>query len=186
MAPLPTAVEVRHGSWEHPDAAVFFRDSAIPLCGVDQPRIGQSLSPDTYTPGIAGVYFRLHGRNNKNWFNKDAGRDQRYDYLYSENELKEWSDKVREVEEGVQRVFVVLNNHFRGQAVANALQLDAMLAGTQSEAPPGVVAEYPHAGRHLKPVDLTPAAGHCDRGTQLFLFGKDDNKKNDDNPDEDR
>ncbi len=186
IAPFPTAVEVRHGSWQGPDAAAFFRDSAIPMCGVDQPLIGQSLSPDTYSPGEAGAYFRLHGRNRKTWFNNDAGRDERYNYLYSEKQLEAWRDKVRDVRESVQRVFVVLNNHFRGQAVANALQLDAMISGSKSNAPPGVVAEYPHTGNLLEAADTGPPAALPDRGTQLFLFGNDHDKKNDDNPDEDR
>lgn len=186
MAPLPTAVEVRHGSWESADAAAFFRDWAIPMCGVDQPLIGESLSPDTYSPGEAGVYFRLHGRNHKNWFNNNADRDQRYDYLYSEKQLEAWRDKVRDVSEGIQRVFVVLNNHFRGQAVANALQLDAMLSGSKSDSPPGVVAEYPHTDKHLEPHIAPSHPVQPERRRQLFLFGKNDDEKNDESPDEDR
>ena len=170
IEPFPTAVEVRHGSWGEADAAAFFCDSAIPLCGIDQPLVGHSLTPDTFLPGKTGAYFRLHGRNRENWFNQNAGRDERYDYLYSEKELEVWRDKVREVSEGVKRVFVVLNNHFRGQAVANALQLGAMLTGGKSPAPAGVIAKYPRTRKHLKPAPAKPAAAHSDRGDQLFLF----------------
>ena len=184
IEPFPTAVEVRNGSWGGPDAAAFFCDSAIPLCGIDQPPVGYSLTPDTFFPGKAGAYFRLHGRNRENWFNENAGRDERYDYLYSEKELEVWRNKVREVSEGVERVFVVLNNHFRGQAVANALQLGAMLTGGKSPAPAGVVAKYPQTGKHLKPAPPKPSTGRSDSGDQLFLFENENDEQEADNPGE--
>ena len=77
LAPLPTAVEVRHGSWGSDAARRFFRDNGISLCGIDQPLIGDSLGPTAYEPGSALLYFLLHGRNRQNWFRSDAGRDDR-------------------------------------------------------------------------------------------------------------
>ena len=179
IAPMPAAVEVRHATWAGDAAAVFFRNSAVPLCGIDQPVIGQSLTADTYLPGRAGAYFRLHGRNRKHWFDRSAGRDQRYDYLYSESELAEWRERVRSASDGVERVFVVLNNHFRGQAVANALQLDAMLSGKKSRAPAGVIAAHPKTGKLLTPAAPEP---HSSGDVRLPLFEDENEKKNGDDP----
>jgi uncharacterized protein YecE (DUF72 family) len=171
LRPFPTAVEVRHGSWGTRAGAEFFRDSDVPLCGVDQPLIGNSLGPDAFAPGTSQAYFRLHGRNQRNWFNRDAGRDDRYDYLYSRDELASWRERIESVPAGVKRLFVVLNNHFRGQAVANALQLRSMLTGRRQISPPGLITAFPALKRELRAG--TPPHNQ-DNDTQLGLFGNED------------
>jgi uncharacterized protein YecE (DUF72 family) len=143
LAPYPTVVEVRHGSWAEPTALDFFRQRRITACGIDQPVIGDSITPEFQAPGAAGAYFRLHGRNRAQWFDRAAGRDARYNYLYSDAELGYWAERVRQVSSQVDRTHVVLNNHFQGQAVANALQLKAMLTGRRLPAPRGVLARFP-------------------------------------------
>jgi uncharacterized protein YecE (DUF72 family) len=135
LAPLPVAVEVRHASWDQPEAEAFLESLEVAVCGVDQPMIGESRPPYRFRPGPAGAYFRLHGRNYQNWFAKDAGRDARYDYLYSREELSPWAKVIGKAAEGSSRVFVVLNNHFRGQAPANAFELEAILTGGRPAAP---------------------------------------------------
>jgi uncharacterized protein YecE (DUF72 family) len=88
---------------------------------------------------------RVHGRNYRDWFRKGAGRDARYDYLYSADELAPWADRVRELAElpRCDDVYVVTNNHFRGQAVANAAMLEAMVEGRRAAVPPPLAAAYP-------------------------------------------
>jgi uncharacterized protein YecE (DUF72 family) len=85
---------------------------------------------------------RLHGRNADSWFRADAGVNERYDYLYSAEELAPWAERTRRVAEAAPETYVVTNNHYRGQAVTNALMLDAMITGRQTDAPPGVAAAY--------------------------------------------
>ena len=143
FAPLPTAVEVRHGGWRSPQALSFFTNSGITMCGIDQPRIGESLDPDTHFNGRAGAYFRLHGRNNKAWFDRSAGRDERYNYLYTPEEVGEWSGRVRRDGEGAERIHVVLNNHFEGQATANALEMYANLTDEKPKAPDSLINRHP-------------------------------------------
>lgn len=140
---IPTAVEVRHGSWESPDADEYLAASGVSVCGVDQPVIGESVHPYRYRTGRAGSYFRLHGRNYREWFARDAGRDARYDYLYSDSELTPWVDVVRGAAAGAAPAFVVLNNHFRGKAPANAFAMTAMLLGRSVRAPGQLRREYP-------------------------------------------
>ncbi len=133
LAPLPVAVEVRHGSWENKDALSFFEESKATLCCIDQPIIGQSVTPRTHHAGPAGAYFRLHGRNAAKWFGRDSSRDERYDYLYSLEELSKWSTRISATKAKNKPMFVVTNNHFRGQAVANAFELKFLL--TQKKVP---------------------------------------------------
>jgi uncharacterized protein YecE (DUF72 family) len=178
LRPLPASVEVRHGSWRSREATRFFRDNDIPLCGVDQPMIGDSLGPETFEPGGSHAYFRLHGRNRHNWFKPDAGRDDRYNYLYSSDELSSWRERIDSVPAGVERLFVVLNNHFRGQAVANALQLRSMLSGRKTDAPPELIDTFPGLGDSLRPVRPKRNRTRSRRAKhgQLDLFENDNEK----------
>jgi uncharacterized protein YecE (DUF72 family) len=142
LAPLPLAVEVRHGTWAGDEGRRFLESTGHTICGVDQPVIGDSLGPRLYTPGAAGSYFRFHGRNYRQWFRSGAGRDARYDYLYSDEELRSWLQTIRAAAESG-AVSVVMNNHFRGQAVANAFELVAMLTGERPRAPSQLRRTYP-------------------------------------------
>src|SRR6266511_3629025 len=85
-------------------------------------------------------YMRLHGRNTAAWFQEDVGRDARdarYDYLYAEHELGEIAATVKSIAAQARETYLIANNHFRGQAVVNALQLRYQLQRTTpSEATP--------------------------------------------------
>ena len=140
---FPLALEVRHAGWESDDAQAYLAEKPLAVCGIDQPVIGESLRPYRYRAGPAGAYFRFHGRNYKHWFAADSGRDQRYDYLYPESELSPWAEVIRKAASASERVFVVLNNHFRGQAPANAFELSAMLLGRSLPAPAALRRSFP-------------------------------------------
>ncbi len=142
LASLPLALEVRHASWESDDARAYLAEKRIAVAGIDQPVIGESLHPYQFIPGDAGCYFRFHGRNYKDWFAK-AGRDRRYDYLYTTSELSPWAEVIRKAAQSSKRVFVVLNNHFRGQAPANAFELASMLLNRSLPAPATLRRTYP-------------------------------------------
>ena len=90
-------------------------------------------------------YVRLHGRNYKDWFRKTAGRDERYDYLYSAAELKPWAERTKALalEPSVTDVYVVNNNHFAGQAVTNALMLEAQVTQKPVKVPETLLSAYP-------------------------------------------
>lgn len=99
-------------------------------------------------------YFRLHGLNRADWFREGAGRDARYDYLYAREELEPWAGRVMEAGARAKRVFVVLNNHYKGKAACNALELAGRLSGTRPEAPPTLLEAFPR----LRGVCLPAAA----------------------------
>jgi uncharacterized protein YecE (DUF72 family) len=103
-----------------------------------------SLPPSARATSSVG-YIRVHGRNYKDWFRKTAGRDERYDYLYSAAELKPWAERTKALakEPNVIDVYVVNNNHFAGQAVTNALMLEAEVTGQRVKVPETLLVSYP-------------------------------------------
>lgn len=140
---VPTAVELRHGSWNNPDTLKLLEDCHLAFCNIDQPVIGNSIPPTEYTTHSELAYIRLHGRNRKNWFNDNAGRDERYDYLYSEHELEEWSGRAGRILGSVENLFIITNNHFKGQALVNAFQLKSTLERSRIAIMPELVSAYP-------------------------------------------
>jgi uncharacterized protein YecE (DUF72 family) len=159
LHPLPLAIEVRHASWDHDDADAFLAGHGVAVCGIDQPVIGESRPPLRFQAGPAGAYFRFHGRNNQNWFGAGVGRDARYDYLYSPDELSPWAGVIRRAAADNSRVFVVLNNHFRGQAPANAFELGALLTGKRPPAPSTLRRAFPRLSESTTAPDDPSATG---------------------------
>jgi uncharacterized protein YecE (DUF72 family) len=143
----PTVVEVRDISWDDEEAAAWFREHGLGWCVVDQPgmrRDGERATVPARPRVTSDVgYLRLHGRNARDWFRKDAGRDARYDYLYRPDQMAKMADALREMEPQAKELFAVQNNHFRGKALANALMLRHLLGEEQPQAPEGLVRAYP-------------------------------------------
>lgn len=140
---FPLALEVRHGSWDRPDFHEFLKEHKVCFCNIDQPIFQNSIKPSAVVTNPLFSYVRLHGRNYKDWFREGAGRDDRYNYLYTTDELEEWIDRIRKLAEGSDRVFVITNNHYRGQALANALQIKNMLTGEKLQIPATMLEKYP-------------------------------------------
>jgi len=107
--------------------------------------IGNSLRPSSHVTSPVG-YFRLHGRNYENWFREDAGRDARYDYLYPKNEIREVARLIKAVTQTAEETYAITNNHFRGQALVNALDILEELDGVAPAIPPLLSATYPRPG----------------------------------------
>lgn len=140
----PLVLEVRHSSWNQPEILEMLTELDLGFCNIDQPIIGRSIKPSQYVTGPVG-YVRLHGRNYKEWFSAkdkhEAG--ERYNYLYSLEELEPWVEKIKQIAAGSRATFVIANNHARGQAVANALQLTALVTARTVPAPESILQEYP-------------------------------------------
>ena len=139
---LPLVLEVRHASWFEPPALDEVAGLGYSLAHVDLPPAWNHPPPRHRATGPIG-YLRLHGRNEATWFQRGSGRDERYDYLYSPGEIGELARKARSIALESDETYVVTNNHFEGQAVANAIELRALLAGAPVEAPPELVERYP-------------------------------------------
>jgi uncharacterized protein YecE (DUF72 family) len=125
------AIEFRHRSWlndQHhllADTVKLLRDNRIANVIVDGPGF-----PFTSELTADSAYVRFHGRNYDIWFHDEKENDDRldrYDYLYTEEQLLSWVPRLREMEERVPRVRVFFNNHGRAKAAKNALELMDLL-----------------------------------------------------------
>ena len=144
FADYPLAVEVRHATWNDPETFALLRENRAALCSIDQPIIGRSLEPADETTSSLG-YVRLHGRRYDTWFSDDPEipQHERYNYLYSTQELAPWADRIQSVAEKTRNVFVITNNHYLGKAVVNALELISMLKATKVTVPDPLRLRYP-------------------------------------------
>jgi uncharacterized protein YecE (DUF72 family) len=154
---FPLVVELRHGSWQTPATFELLRQHNAGFCNIDQPVIGNSLQPTAeVTSPIA--YVRLHGRRYDTWFTDepDVPSFERYNYLYSEQELLPWADRTREIEQAAHDVYVITNNHYQGKGAVNALQLIAILKGEKLKVPEDLRTHYPQLNEIAKEMPATP------------------------------
>lgn len=144
----PLVVEVRHETWNVPEVFGGLRTRGIAFCNIDQPIFQDSIAPSAHVTAPL-AYVRFHGRNYANWFKEGASQNQRYDYLYSEEELMPWVDMLKAIQAKAKNVYVVTNNHFQGQAVVNALEIAAMLGHANMPLPSSLTSRYPRLNRLL-------------------------------------
>ena len=144
FADYPLVVEVRHATWNVPEVFELLRERGAGFCNIDQPVIGRSLEPSALATGSVG-YVRLHGRRYDTWFSDDATIPgyERYNYLYSEEELRPWADRVEKVADATRDVYVITNNHYQGKGVVNALELISMLTKSTVKVPEPLREKYP-------------------------------------------
>lgn len=148
-------IEVRHKSWMIERFTDFLAKNKSTLCTIDQPEIGEAVE---FKPNKFGdLYLRFHGRNEKAWkesfdnYGKEQTYDEkseRYDYLYTPGELLEIERAIKEVMDTVKKVYIILNNHPNGQAVANAFELLHLLNERMKVAiPPTTLQAYPRLSK---------------------------------------
>lgn len=139
--------ELRHDSWDTPEVYRGFQERGIAFCNIDQPMFDNSIAPsDKVTAPIA--YVRLHGRNTADWFRKDTHRNDRYNYLYSSEELAPWVQRINKMKREARELYVVTNNHFVGQAVVNGIELSRALGRPVPALSPHLLARYPGLALH--------------------------------------
>jgi len=137
----PLVVEVRHLSWNDAKVLAGFAEKNVAFCNIDQPLLGRAIRPSQHVTAPVG-YVRMHGRNYKEWFESN-NRNDRYNYLYTEKEIADWAERVRQIDARAEKTFVITNNHYKGQAAANALEIKELLPGKKVAAPPALVETYP-------------------------------------------
>jgi uncharacterized protein YecE (DUF72 family) len=135
-------VEFRHVSWLEDDARDetlrFLEDIGATNVIVDAPRIegGKNVIPTVFALTSPTLYVRFHGRNGATWNKRGGSAAERFDYLYSEDELREWVKPLRELSEQAENAYAFFNNNAsspdgRGgrvaQAATNAKALQQLL-----------------------------------------------------------
>ncbi|HVN08662.1 MAG TPA: DUF72 domain-containing protein [Patescibacteria group bacterium] len=159
----PLVVEVRHSTWNQREFYEFLHGQGAGFCNIDQPVIGRSIRPSERTTSPVG-YVRLHGRRYDTWFTDDPASppEERYNYLYSAEELDPWAARIGHVAKHSKTTFVITNNHFQGKAIVNALQLIHLLTGEKTKMPEALRQHYPQ----LEAIASEPA-----REPTLFPLG---------------
>ena len=115
------AVELRHRSWSDDlDITSLLKKNNAAWVQIDEPKFPSSVATELpLTSDVA--YFRYHGRNAETWWN--GNNETRYMYLYSPKEITDLSQKVREVNRQSRIVFAFFNNHWKGYAPRNAVDM---------------------------------------------------------------
>jgi uncharacterized protein YecE (DUF72 family) len=127
LQPLRLFIEFRNAEWDQPSVWREMERRELGLVVPDLPRLnGLPHTPARLTAPWG--YVRFHGRNADQWWS--GTNITRYDYLYREEELREWIDPVNSMVREAEAVIVTFNNHFAGQAVRNAEQFSAMIGAT--------------------------------------------------------
>ena len=141
----PVAVELRHKSWSDVigETLALLHTFGAAWVQIDEPKFRFSIRQN-YLPNVTGFYYmRLHGRNAETWWRHDTSED-RYNYLYSADELKEFSETAGAARPLVQKVYLYTNNHFSAKSVANAAMIKQQLGEPiDGEYPPDFVERYP-------------------------------------------
>jgi uncharacterized protein YecE (DUF72 family) len=122
------AIELRHKSWSDRigETLALLDEYHAAWVQIDEPKFRFSIRQN-YLPNVRGFYYmRLHGRNAANWWRHDKAED-RYDYLYSGDELEEFSDTADAARRLVKKLYLYTNNHFSAKSVANAVMLKKQL-----------------------------------------------------------
>jgi uncharacterized protein YecE (DUF72 family) len=148
LAALPgyqVAVELRHRSWSDRfgETLALLNEFQAAWVQIDEPKFRFSIRQN-YLPNVEGFYYmRLHGRNVEQWW-RHAKSEDRYDYLYSADELREFSDTAGAARRLVKKLYLYTNNHFSAKSVANAAMIKQQLGEPiEGEYPETFLARYP-------------------------------------------
>jgi uncharacterized protein YecE (DUF72 family) len=126
------AIEMRHRSWGEGEGyeklLELLQEADMTYSVVDEPQLGSgSMPPHLAVTTVKLALVRMHGRNYQTWYKKGKTSADRFDYLYSEEELLEWVPRVRQMADRAQEVHVLFNNNRSNYAVVNGLQMARLL-----------------------------------------------------------
>ncbi len=145
------AVEFRHRSWVDGQNAAILKETLskqrLAYCAVDEPQIGTGSVPPVVM--LTDPHFsmvRFHGRNAHKWYGKGlASSRDRFDYLYTREELAPWADRAKRIAAQLQgsELHIIMNNNASNYGIVNALDMQELLGqpvGKDQPLPPGIVA----------------------------------------------
>ncbi len=128
LGEIPLTVEFRNGSWFNEKNAErtlrFLTDHAIPYVAVDEPQGFKSSVPPVVavtSPELA--VFRFHGRRADLWEKPNIPPNERFRYLYDEDELADWAPRIAQAARSAKNVHALMNNCSGNYGTTNALQL---------------------------------------------------------------
>ncbi|MGE0042493.1 MAG: DUF72 domain-containing protein [Vicinamibacterales bacterium] len=141
----PVALELRHRTWSDAadDTRALVARHGATWVEIDEPKFESSIRQAAGDVTGPRYYARLHGRNAAAWWHHAAAED-RYDYLYSEAELRPFAETMARARAAVRKAYLYLNNHFAAQAVADATMVrDLVGEPVTALMPAELVERYP-------------------------------------------
>lgn len=116
------AVELRHSTWSdrHGETLALLDRHRAAWTQIDEPKFRFSIRQNWLPNQDGFAYMRLHGRNVAQWWRHEATED-RYNYLYSREELEPIAEAARSTAAIVKKAYLFMNNHFASKAVVNAV-----------------------------------------------------------------
>ena len=134
---MTPAVEFRNGSWLNEKNAErtlrFLTDRDIAFVMVDEPQGFKSSVPPVTAVTADLAIVRFHGRNAETWEAKGITPAERFRYLYTRDELREWEPRIREVASNAKDTHILMNNCYANYGTTNAREMAAILAGELSD-----------------------------------------------------
>jgi len=142
-------VEFRHASWldeeNRADTLRFLEEHAMTYVVVDAPQTGgKNVLPTVVAATSETAYVRFHGRNAATWNKRTGSAAERFDYLYSEDELREWVPRLKELAGATQTAYAMFNNNGR-----SAMPSPTLPEAVENEKD-GFVAQAPTNAQMLK------------------------------------
>ena len=132
LDPLVPLVEFRHRSWleddERADTLAFLEENGLAYVSVDAPPTRASnVLPPVAAATHRVAYVRFHGRNVKTWNIKAEKSSERFNWMYTPEELSEWVEKLRSLAEHADEVYAMFNNNRDDFAPRSAVLLRGLL-----------------------------------------------------------
>ena len=132
IAPLVPLVEFRHRSWMEPgereDTLRFLERSGLAYVSVDTPMTRATNVVARHAVATHRVaYVRFHGRNEKTWNIRSEKSSDRFDWMYSEEDLAEWVEKLGRLSGHAEEVYAMFNNNRDDFAPRSAMILRGLL-----------------------------------------------------------
>lgn len=132
LAPLVPLVEFRHRSWMEPeeraDTLAFLERSGLAYVSLDTPMTRASNVVARHAVATHAVaYVRFHGRNAKTWNIKADKSSERFNWMYSQDELEEWVPKLERLAGDADEVYAMFNNNRDDFAPRSAMLLRGLL-----------------------------------------------------------
>ena len=120
---IQVVIEFRNKDWARDETFDFLRENNLGYCAVDEPKLPRLMPFINEITSSLG-YMRFHGRN-PHWFNTPVS--ERYHYLYTDEELKEFMPEAMKMDSRARKVYTFFNNCHAGFALRNAQTFKRMM-----------------------------------------------------------
>lgn len=142
--------DIRHRSWDNETFYQFCNDHNLHLINVDLPQLENHMPFNSRAQDDI-AYFRMMGRNVKDWNDYKSG--DRYLYSYSEEELKDLAMRIQRL--NAAKIYVVFHNDRQSFSLVNGRQLEHSLNPKKRlRAPDALMNVFPQLKSLCEPVKM--------------------------------